>query len=228
MFNLDASIQKNNTELKNIDTQMRWIYIHNLATGIPSKISISELKRLEAGENSEIDIAMIEKPDFMCEQIESGAKYGTLVHTALQKIDFEKLNIEQIVSGLTNEKGLYKSIFNKLNTFSKTELFNEIKSASKIFKETSFNLNLTAKEVYGIDSSETIMIQGIIDLYFVDNNGEIVLVDYKTDNVQSRNELIKRYKPQLDYYKRALEDITGKRVKKTVIYSLKLEQEIEL
>ena len=70
------------------------------------------------------------------------------------------------------------------------------------------------------------MIQGIIDLYFIDNEDNIVLVDYKTDNVRSGEELVKRYKPQLDYYKRALEDITGKIVKKTVIYSLKLEEEI--
>ena len=72
------------------------------------------------------------------------------------------------------------------------------------------------------------MIQGIIDLYFIDNDENIVLVDYKTDNIQNVEELIKRYKPQLDYYKRALEDITGKSVKKTVIYSLKLEEEIEI
>ena len=123
---------------------------------------------------------------------------------------------------------MQQSIINKIHRFSKTSLFNEIKNAKKVFKETSFNLNLTAKEVYGIASNENIMIQGIIDLYYIDQNDDIVLVDYKTDNVQMAKELILKYKSQLDYYKRALEDITGKTVRKTIIYSLKLDEEIEL
>lgn len=228
MLRLDADTNVNNKELKNIDEQMNWIYLHNLATGIPSKISITELKRLATNEEVTQDITMIEKPDFMSEQVESGTGYGTLVHTTLQKLDFNNLNVESIVSQLTNEKKIQKSIINKINRFCNTNLFNEIRSAKKVFRETSFNLNLTAKEVYGIDSDETIMIQGIIDLYFINNDDEIILVDYKTDSVQSGDELIKRYKPQLDYYKRALEDITKKKVKKTIIYSLKLEEEIEL
>ena len=230
---LDSESSKNEKNLKEIESQMRWIYIHNLATGIPSKISITELKRLESGEEAKQDINMIDKPDFMNEQIESGTKYGTLVHTALQKLDFNKQDfskedIEMIVNGLTNDKLLQKSINNKIYKFSNSKLFNEIKNAKKIFRETSFNLNLTAREIYNIDSEESIMIQGIIDLYFINDNDDIILVDYKTDNVQDGAELVKRYKPQLDYYKRALEDITGKCVKKTIIYSLKLEKEIEL
>ena len=228
MLNLDSEANFERKEIKQIDNQMNWIYIHKLATGIPSKISITELKRLENGEEAKQDITMIEKPDFMSEQIESGSKYGTLVHTALQKLDFNSINIESVVDTLTDDVKIKKSIINKVKKFSNTKLFNEIKNAKKVFRETSFNLNLTAREVYGIDSDEAIMIQGIIDLYFIDNDDDIILVDYKTDNVQNGNELISRYKPQLDYYKRALEDITGKNVRKTIIYSLKLEEEIDL
>ena len=228
MLNLDAEANLENKELKEIDKQMNWIYIHNIATGIPSKISITELKRLESGEETKLDIEMIEKPDFMSEQVESGTRYGTLVHTALQKLDFNTLNIEETISVLTDDVIIRKSIMNKLNRFIKTSLFGEIKNAKKVFKETSFNLNLTAKEVYNIESNESVMIQGIIDLYFIDEKDDIVLVDYKTDNVKDSEELILKYKAQLAYYKRALEDITGKKVKKTVIYSLKLEKEISI
>ena len=72
------------------------------------------------------------------------------------------------------------------------------------------------------------MIQGIIDLYYIDQDDKIVLVDYKTDRIEAEEELIKRYSSQLNYYKRALEDITGKEVKETIIYSLKLEKEITI
>jgi len=224
------------TRQKEIDAQMNWVYCHQLATGIPSKISITELKRMESGEEIKPDISMIEKPDFLKEELENGTRYGTLVHTALQKLNFiSKQNegeliqqIQKIVSGLTDEENVQKSIIKKLLRFTKSSLFAEMQQAKKIFKETSFNLNLTAKEVYGIESEEAIMIQGIIDLYYIDQDDKIVLVDYKTDRVEMGEELVKRYASQLAYYKRALEDITGKEVKKTIIYSLKLEKEITI
>lgn len=238
-LNSQEEIKEKLTELFNhtminktseVDAQMNWVYAHALATGIPSKISITELKRLENSEaenqEAKLEISMIEKPDFLSEQLESGSKYGTLVHTALQKLNFTTLNIEETVSALTDDKKIQNSIIKKLKSFSKTDLFNEIKNAAKIFRETSFNLNLTAREVYNINSDETVMIQGIIDLYFINNENQIILVDYKTDFVTDGSELVKKYKQQLNYYKRALEDITGKHVKKTVIYSLKLEKEI--
>lgn len=214
--------------INDIDKEMNWNYKHKLATGIPSKISISELKRLEAEETSNDNITLIEKPDFLNDKVESGTKYGTYMHTALQKLDFEKINIDEVVAFLGVDETIEKSIKTKLEAFTKSNLFKEILKAKKVFRETSFNLNLTAREVYNIDSDENIMIQGIIDLYFIDQNNDIILVDYKTDNIEKAEELISRYSMQLKYYKRALEDITGLKVKRTIIYSLKLEKEIEI
>lgn len=90
-------------------------------------------------------------------------------------------------------------------------------------------MNVSANEVYSFDSDigEEVMLQGIIDLYFIEND-EIVLVDFKTDNVDSGDELVKRYRIQLELYKRALEEITGMRVKESIIYSLKLGQQFDI
>ena len=69
------------------------------------------------------------------------------------------------------------------------------------------------------------LIQGIIDLYF-EEGGELVLVDYKTDRVMKNEagekELVKRYAIQLDYYAKALTQLTGKKVKEKIIYSFAL------
>lgn len=69
------------------------------------------------------------------------------------------------------------------------------------------------------------LIQGIIDLYF-EEDGEFVLVDYKTDRVMKgeagEKELVKRYAIQLDYYEKALTQLTGKNVKEKIIYSFAL------
>ena len=76
---------------------------------------------------------------------------------------------------------------------------------------------------------ETVLVQGIIDAYFVED-GEIVLVDYKTDRVRRGQEqkLIDLYHVQLEDYAQALERMTGKKVKEKIIYSFTLHKEIVL
>ena len=67
--------------------------------------------------------------------------------------------------------------------------------------------------------------QGIIDVYFEEEDGLVVL-DYKTDQVRQAEELVERYHAQLDYYAKALEQMTQKKVKEKVIYSFTLRKEI--
>ena len=72
-----------------------------------------------------------------------------------------------------------------------------------------------------------VLIQGIVDVWFLED-GEIVLLDYKTDMVSSEKTLTDRYAVQLELYKRALEAATGKKVKETYIYSFTLNKVIKL
>ena len=78
----------------------------------------------------------------------------------------------------------------------------------------------------GYKSSEPVLIQGIIDAYFYEEDG-IVVVDYKTDYVKQGEELLEKYGRQLDYYETALEKLTGKKVKEKVIYSFCLRECVE-
>lgn len=71
------------------------------------------------------------------------------------------------------------------------------------------------------------LIQGVIDVYF-EENGELIVADYKTDRVEDGKELVEKYRKQLEYYARALEQLTGKRVKEKIIYSFRLHEEIML
>ena len=96
-------------------------------------------------------------------------------------------------------------------------------------KEKPFYINIPAKEIYGEDIEEQVLVQGIIDLYYIDAQDEITLVDYKTDYVQEghENELMQKYKDQLEIYKNALEEALGKKVKNVYIYSVYLGELIE-
>ena len=96
----------------------------------------------------------------------------------------------------------------------------------KLYKEQPFVLGVDASEIYPEDrSGEKILVQGIIDVYFEEADGLIVL-DYKTDRVKTADELKDKYHAQLDYYAEALEKLTGKPVKEKIIYSFTLGEEI--
>ncbi len=96
----------------------------------------------------------------------------------------------------------------------------------RLYKEQPFVLGLPASELSAdYPETETVLIQGIIDVWFEESDG-LVVADYKTDAVTEPQELINRYQVQLDYYARALEQLTGKPVKEKIIYSFALKKEI--
>lgn len=87
-------------------------------------------------------------------------------------------------------------------------------------------LGVPASEIYPeIQSEEMILVQGIIDVCF-EENGELVVLDYKTDRVRKAEELREKYHAQLDYYAEALEQLLKKPVKEKIIYSFTLQEEI--
>ena len=96
----------------------------------------------------------------------------------------------------------------------------------KLWREQPFVLGINAKELYPEEEDgELILVQGIIDAYFEEPDG-IVVLDYKTDKVSRGKELAEKYQEQLRYYAKALEQMTGKKVKEKIIYSFTLKKEI--
>lgn len=106
----------------------------------------------------------------------------------------------------------------------------QAEKTDNLYKEAQFMIGVPMKEMEPeTDSEELVLIQGIIDLY-LEEEDRLVLLDYKTDAVGKDGEqvLVDRYKAQLDWYQRALEQMTGKNVKEKIIYSLSLGKAIYL
>ena len=80
-----------------------------------------------------------------------------------------------------------------------------MQNAKEVHKEKPFYIYLSSKEIYKNETDENILVQGIIDLYYINKDGKVILVDYKTDYVGkgSENELIDKYRGQLEIYKKA-------------------------
>ena len=100
--------------------------------------------------------------------------------------------------------------------------------AGKLFREQPFVMGCPADEVgEGLPHDETVTVQGIIDAFFIEDGG-IILVDYKTDRVREAGELRARYRTQINLYAQALQNAFGMPVTQRLIYSSSLGEEIEI
>ena len=219
-----------------IDKILTWKYYRDELTRIEGKSSISRLtKEMEKEEPVEL-----KKPKFMQDIIElTKAEIGTAVHLVMQKLEFKQIYTKQKIEEMLDlleekeiitQKQKEKIPVNKILEFSQSKIFKEAAKAKEIYKEKPFYMNIPVKNIYESTSDENILIQGIIDLYYIDERGDITLVDYKTDYVPENNQeyLIKKYEKQLKMYKQAIEQALGKKVDKTYIYSTYLGKEIEM
>ena len=177
-------------------------------------------------------------PEFMKEQEKvTKARIGTVVHLVLQKLnEKEDYNIEKIENliksivqkGLITQKESEAINKNDILLYTKSDLFNSLKHAKQIYKEIPFYFDISAKEIIKEDIEEKVLVQGIIDLYYIDKDDKLVLVDYKTDFVKKEEELVTKYKKQLEIYKRALQEALGKKVDRVCIYSIHLQKMIDM
>ena len=171
----------------------------------------------------------------------SGAARGTAYHRILELLDYScsytretlKAAIQRFVEDAKIDSVSVQSVNpDDLWHFLQSDCAARMQKAAlsgKLRKEQPFVLGVEAGRVYPEadpeGKEELLIVQGMIDLFF-EEDGEIVLLDYKTDWVHNEEELVKRYQIQLDYYQEALEKSLGKRVKERLIYSFALGREI--
>ncbi len=218
------------TIAKDLQDQIEYKYSYIDTINLPTKMSVSEIKKKNIeGSNSEITL---KKPEFLKNDAEhelTGAQKGTLMHLCMQKLDISKsYNLESLNEFLNDLKEnniisqKEKEVINvqKLYNFTQSDIWKELQTAKLVEREKPFYMKIPAKEIYQEEVEGNILVQGMIDLYYINQKNELVLLDYKTDYVKDINELIEKYKIQLDIYRRALEESLQRKVDKVYIYSI--------
>ena len=170
------------------------------------------------------------------EEIVTGAQWGTLMHEAMQWLPVKKYTQQSMTDMLNSlqaegkfsdeERSLLSD--RSLYGFFNSDLGQRLIASKRVERELPFSMLFDGNRVYpDVENGERLFLQGIIDTAFVEDD-QWVLVDYKTDRVKSGDELIRRYKIQMDLYKEALETLTDMSVKASYIYSFRLHEAVLL
>ncbi|MBO5743766.1 MAG: PD-(D/E)XK nuclease family protein [Clostridia bacterium] len=231
-------------EYENISSFLNFEYPYKTSSLVSGNISVTEIKKMNMNQNGEdmfYDDIVLKKPiNFANSGKIYGSALGTLVHLCMEKLDFSRMSAqsdiaEQINSfvsaGIISEEEFKTLDISKFIKFSESSLGRRmIENLSTLKKEVSFKILTDISKLYGISSNDSVVVQGTIDAYFEDTDGELVLIDYKTDKVNKdgTQQVASRYRIQLETYANALEKILGKKVKEKYIYLFDIDEIIPL
>lgn len=245
----DEENKKSDQALKEL---LEWKYDYIVDTTLPTKSSVTKIKQekikleemLKGIESEEVEYKKSYTPKFMQEDKKiSNAEKGTLVHLCIQRLDerkdYELKDIQNMILNLVEKEIITKNEadaidVNLIYQYTKSQLFEELRQAKEVHKEQPFYINIPAKDVVSEaeNSKKNILVQGIIDLYYIDKNDKLVLIDFKTDYISNepnaKEKILEKYKVQLEIYKTALEQALGRKVNKTAICLVKDECYLEI
>ncbi len=249
----ESNVSNINGFYERIKENLSFEYPYALHTTLPKKVSVSRLypdmldRECEASADREIPI-VFEDP-YEIKRANDAAQKGIATHLFMQFCDFDlviKNGVMQEASRLVEHSFIPQSAYNDidfsaLDEFFSSELFKKAsfcKANGKFFyREYRFNIYLDASLfTSNTDSSayadERLLVQGVVDLFFENDDGTLTLVDYKTDRISndqaSIRSFINRHRTQLEYYKIALERITKRTVRNASLYSFSLGREISV
>jgi ATP-dependent helicase/nuclease subunit A len=258
----DSDRDGDSTLMTRMSEKFSWQYPYDSLKELYTKTTVSELKKAGMQEETDFSAKLYEEetvvpyvPRFIEDDTNvTGTMRGNAFHKVMELFDFRKLTkevsenqkalqelLKEQLDNMRADGRLLESYYQavsvpKLTAFLQSQAalrMAEAARAGRLHKEQPFVMGIPANLLKkDFPAEETVLIQGIIDVFFEEDDGYVVL-DYKTDAVDRGEELVNRYKLQLEYYAQALEQLSGYRdtgegmhVKEKIIYSFKLGEEI--
>lgn len=222
-----------------VENLLKWEYDKLGLEGIPAKMSVTELKRrLDERGGDTVPMFPIweeltfRQPDFGGEEKSiSPSEYGTLMHSVMQQIDISgplgeeniRLQVEEMAKKeIFQEKHIPLVRIRDIARFFSSPLGQRMLKAKELYRELPFSRMIPAGKISsGVeDENEQVFIQGIIDVLFRDEEGKLVLLDYKTDRDTNPKRAAERHRKQIEVYSEAVEDILGESVEECYLCML--------
>jgi len=218
--------------IEEIENRINYVYPYAELEGIVAKRIASKLDSEEIGG----EYFASRRPSFIGKDKLTPAQRGIATHRFMQYADYEKAGrdvdteLERLIAdGMLTEAEAKVVDKKAISTFFESELAKRILSAEKVYKEYAFTASIPLNEIEPSikNTDEVIIIEGVADCAFIEN-GELVIVDFKTDKASQGIELAEKYKEQLSVYRRCLAEVIGIPVKQTLIYSFRLSETVEI
>lgn len=221
----EAWLPADNAQIQAIRERIAYQYPYEALSHIPTKLAASETAH---GALKRQFIASAQ-PAFLQTAGLSPTERGTAMHTFMQYAVYAQAaeDIEQEIArllqvGFLTEAQAASLDRRKLSAFFESDLYKRMCRSPRCLREYPFTSLQPASQLDAtLSSEEQLVIQGIADCLF-EENGALVIVDYKTDRVSAEQELIERYKTQLDIYRRALSQALAMPVRECLLYSFAL------
>ena len=167
----------------------------------------------------------------------TAAQKGTATHTFMQFADYERAyaRLEQEIQRMVDLGFLTRQQAESLDTdrvfaFFKSPLYKRMTCAQQVWREFPFAVMVPAGSLTDLPlemAGEEVLVQGIADCVFQEDD-HLILVDYKTDRVDSPEQLRDRYREQMHFYRQALQTILGLPVTEVLLYSFAMGQVVEV
>ena len=217
-------VPSDNKIISEIVEKLSFSYERQELSDFSSKLTASSLDEADRG----FEYLTSSKPAFMNKGGLTPAQRGTAMHTFMQYCDYSnsKANLEDEIARLTKlgyltDEQAQSLDRKRLADFFSGSLADEIFSADKVYREIKISSFVSTMELYGSKFDEQVLVQGIADCV-IEKNGELTLIDYKTDIVSNENELLEKYNKQISFYKKAVEKALDMPVKSALLYSFAL------
>ncbi|MBQ8663212.1 MAG: helicase-exonuclease AddAB subunit AddA [Eubacterium sp.] len=247
---LEALKQTDEEAFSQVDAMLRWTYPHAASTALKQKVSVSEIKhRFMEQQNLEDAVSLHKEQEVMpyiprfadrIDEENAGALRGTAMHRYLECFDFAKMadvGVAEQLEAMSQSGRLSDDLRGRLNLkqieqFLSTDEAKRMAAADiagNLYREKPFVMSIPASQVWeGASEDDPVLVQGIVDVFWMEEDG-ITLLDYKTDAVSEPEELVRRYKVQLELYAGALSRVFDNcKVKDILIYSFKLNKMISM
>lgn len=220
-----------NDEFK-YDLKFEYEYPHKRLNVVPAKTSVTDI----LGSSSSAQLVFSGKPKFMYEGGYTSADVGTATHKFMEYCDYATatIDIDAEINRLYEWQYITleeSEIIDKesVKAFFESEIYLLSLKAKNTYKEYRFLTKVNANEIIEdiTDDNEFSVVQGVADC-IIENENDIIIIDFKTDKIKDENVLKSRYTKQLNLYANALGGIFNKPVSKKIIYSFHLRKYIEL
>ena len=229
--------------------RLSWRYPHDASSAIPSKLTATQLKGREkdseAAENGvELKPAAprttLRRPVFEGQRPLTPAQRGTALHMVMQYLDYGRANsldeiadeISRLVGGryITPQQGEAVNPADILRFF-QSGLGLRLRRSPRVEREFKFSLLCPASDYYeGAGPGEEVLLQGVVDCWFEEEDGTVTVVDFKTDRVSAADveRRARDYRPQLDAYTRALSRAAEVAIKHRYLWFFSVGHEVEV